>query len=89
MSGIARDFRYAIRVLVKSRGYAAVAIATLALGIGATTAIFGVVNTVLLRPMPFADPDRSRARSRRGAPRAPRVNAARRRSRSGPSRRWT
>jgi putative ABC transport system permease protein len=53
-----RDFRYALRVLWKDRGFAAVSIATLGLGIGAATIIFSVVNNVLLAPFPYQGADR-------------------------------
>jgi putative ABC transport system permease protein len=56
LESIAQDVRFGVRSLAKNPGFAVVAILTLALGIGASTAIFGVVNAVLIRPLPYKNP---------------------------------
>ena len=58
MSTAWRDIRYAVRMLAARPGFTAVAVLTLGLGIGANTAVFSVVRSLLLEPLPFRDPDR-------------------------------
>src|SRR5262245_56386236 len=58
LENLAQDLRYAFRQIGKYPGFVAIVVLTLGLGTGATTAIFSVVNTVLLRPLPYRDPSR-------------------------------
>jgi len=58
MDSIIKDIRYGVRGLLKRPGFTAIALVALALGIGANTAIFSLVNAVVIRPLPFPDPDR-------------------------------
>src|SRR6185295_4679018 len=75
MDSLLQDLRYGVRTLTKARGFSALAVVTLAVGIAATTGVFSIVNTVLLKPLPFADPDRLfmlyRENPKRGAGQGP------------------
>ena len=72
MTALLQDLRFALRLIVKNPGFAAAAIIVLALGIGANSALFSVVNTVLIRPLPYAEAEGhvlvSMTRTRRSSP---------------------
>src|ERR1700719_2397155 len=68
MGSTVRDLRYALRQLKKTSGLTLICVVTLALGIGANTAVFSVMNAVLLKSLPVADPDRVVYLNTSGAP---------------------
>src|SRR5438093_11601413 len=71
-----QDLRYALRLIVRAPAFALVSVLTLALGVGANTAIFSVIRSVLLAPLPFTDPDRLVAVWHAYPPRMPRAAAS-------------